>query len=210
MTILDDDRVDATNLHRQTLYTEADVGEPKADVAVRKAQALTPYPADFEATAVRERFLPDTALARCGEHDLVLDGSDNYATKFLVADATKLAKIPCVQAGAVRFGGWAMASTPHAGACMRCLFEDLPRGHAETCAVTGVLGPVVAVLGAIEAALAIQLLLGAASAASVLFSYDALAGRMRKRRLARRSDCPLCTGQLQDVAPDRYLGTCAA
>jgi adenylyltransferase/sulfurtransferase len=209
-TILDDDRVDASNLHRQTLYTEADVGLAKAEVAARRVRELSPFPERMQARAVLERFTPDSALEYCAEHDLVLEGADNFATKFLAADAAKLAGKAIVQAGAVRFAGWALASLPTHGACMRCVFEDIPRGQPETCAAAGVLGPVVSVLGAIEAALVLQCLLGEHDAASVLYSYEALSGKLRKRRVMRRSDCTLCTGRINDLRLERYDTSCAA
>jgi adenylyltransferase/sulfurtransferase len=208
-TLVDDDVVDATNLHRQTLYAEADVGALKVDAAKRKVRELSPVPS-VEVRTVVDRLVPDNALELIRGHDLVVEGGDNFATKFLAADACKLAGVPVVQAGAVRFSGWALASLPHEGACVRCIFEDIPRGQPETCAIAGVLGPVVGVLGALEAALSIELLLGRVRAASVLHSYDALAGRLRTHRVARRADCPLCTGQIRDLHLDRYLSHCAA
>jgi adenylyltransferase/sulfurtransferase len=208
-TLVDDDVVDATNLHRQTLYTEADVGELKVHAAERKVRALSPLAQPSVRTVV-DRLVPDNALALIAGHDLVVEGGDNFATKFLAADASKLAGVPVVQAGAVRFSGWALASLPDEGACVRCIFEDIPRGQPETCAIAGVLGPVVGVLGALEAAVAIELLLGRTHAASVLHSYDALRGRLRKHRVARRGDCPLCTGRIRDLHLERYLNDCAA
>lgn len=209
-TIVDDDRVDASNLHRQTLYDAADVGANKAEVAVRQVRALSPFGNRVHATAIVDRLTPDNALDWFGQHELVLEGADNYATKFLAADAAKLAGTKLVQAGAVRFAGWALASTPTQGACMRCVFEDIPRGQPETCAAAGVLGPVVSVLGALEGALALQLLLGDENAASVLYSYEALAGKLRKRRVVRREGCPLCSGTITDLRFERYDTSCAA
>lgn len=206
-TLVDDDVVDASNLHRQTLYTERDAGTLKVEAAARFVRETM---AGAEVTTVVDRLVPDNALALMTGHALVLEGADNFASKFLAADAARLAGVPIVQAGAVRFPGWALATLPNEGACLRCIFEDIPRGQPETCAIAGVLGPVVGVLGAIEAALAIELLMGQRRAASVLHSYDALAGKLRKRRIARRPDCPLCTGQIVDLSLDRYLSDCAA
>jgi adenylyltransferase/sulfurtransferase len=209
-SILDDDHVDASNLHRQTLYEEADAGAAKAEVAARRLRELSPFAERVRAHAVVERLTPDNALSWFEQHDLVLEGADNFATKFLAADAAKLTGKPIVQAGAVRFSGWALASLPLHGACMRCVFEDIPRGQPESCAAAGVLGPVVGVLGALEAALALQLLLGDESAASALYSYEALSGTLRKRHVLRRPDCALCTGQITDLRFERYDTSCAA
>lgn len=207
-TLVDDDRVDASNLQRQVLYSAEDEGTLKVEAAARRMQALSRQPLDIR--KVVDRFVPDNALDLLAGHDLVLEGADNFASKFLVADAAKIAGVPCVQAGAVRFSGWALASVPHSGACVRCIFEDIPRGIPETCAVAGVLGPVVGALGALQAALTIELLLGRTSAASVLYSYDALQGKLRKRSVARRKDCHLCTGKITDLTIDRYSSECAA
>jgi molybdopterin/thiamine biosynthesis adenylyltransferase len=213
--------VDETNLQRQTLFESTDVGRPKVEAARARllascsqagpsASTLAPGTRELEISALRTRFTSDNALALIEGHDLVLEGADNYATKFLVADAAKLAGVPVVQAGAVRFSGWALASWPDAGPCLRCVFEDIPRGQPETCAVAGVLGPVVGVLGALEAALAVQLLLGQRRAAGVLYAYDALAGRLRRRRVNRRAGCPLCEGSISALDAERYDNSCAA
>ncbi len=208
-TLVDDDRVDLSNLHRQTLYTEEDVGELKVEAAARRLRALSGG-RELEIRGVVDRLLPDNALALISGHDLVLEGGDNFATKFLAADAAKLAGVPIVQAGAVRFSGWALCSLPERGACVRCIFEDIPRGAPETCAIAGVVGPVVGVMGALQASLCVRLLLGDTQAASVLHSYDALAGRLRKHRVERREDCPLCHGQIRALELERYVNDCAA
>jgi molybdopterin-synthase adenylyltransferase len=191
VTLVDDDRVEMSNLQRQTLYDERDVGELKVSVAARLGNV----------TPVVDRFTPDNALALIAGHSLVVEGSDNYATKFLAADAARLSGVPIVQAGAVRFAGWALA-TDGASACLRCVFEDVPT-QADTCATAGVLGPVVGVVGALQGALAIQLLRG--RGAGVLWSYDALGAGVRKRPVRARKDCPLCSGQVRDVSEARYV-----
>lgn len=209
-TLVDDDVVDASNLQRQTLFTDHDVGAHKVDVAARRIAELSPHPERLHVERVCDRLVPDNALELVRGHALVVEGADNFATKFLAADAAKLAGVPIIQAGAVRFAGWALASLPEHGACLRCVFEDIPRGQPETCAIAGVLGPVVGVLGALEAALAIELLLGRTRAASVLHGYDALRGRLRRHRVTRRPGCPLCRGDIRDLALERYTGDCAA
>jgi molybdopterin/thiamine biosynthesis adenylyltransferase len=191
VTLVDDDRVEMSNLQRQTLYDEHDVGALKVSVAARLGN-ITP---------VVDRFLPDNALGLIAGHALVIEGSDNYATKFLAADAARLSGVPIVQAGAVRFAGWALASDAHT-ACLRCVFEDVPT-QTDTCASAGVLGPVVGVVGALQASLAIQMLRG--RGAGVLWSYDALGAGVRKRPLRARKDCPLCSGQVRDVSEARYV-----
>jgi adenylyltransferase/sulfurtransferase len=203
-TLLDDDTVDVSNLQRQTLFDDGDVGRAKVDAAAARIAALSPLSERVQVEAVRDRFVPDNAFELAQGHALILDGADNFATKFLVADVGRIARLPVVQAGAVRFGGWALAvAAEGAGPCVRCVFEDVPQGMAESCAAMGVLGPVVGVLGALQAALALQLLLRGSAVGGTLFSYDALAGSLRRRKLARRADCALCSGQIRDLNPER-------
>ena len=214
LTLLDDDRVEESNLQRQTLYSPAEVGQPKAALA---AAALIQQAANrgFELAAVarEKRLLPEGAVEAVRGFDLVLEGADNFATKFLVADACALARVPVVQAGAVRWVGWALASLPGRSACLRCVFEDVPRQDAaqDTCAESGVVGPVVGVLGALQAALALRLLLGDERAAGELWSYAALPGALRRRHVARQASCALCAGAILDTDLSRYAPKeCAA
>ena len=205
ITVIDDDLVEESNLHRQTLYSSEDVGGSKIDRTVSVLRELSP---DVPVTAVDGRFVPGNAMELLSDHTVVVEGADNLATKFLVADAAHLAGVPAVQAGAVRWAGWAFCALP-GSACLRCLFEDIPRDRVETCAEAGVLGPVVGVLGGLEAALVFRLLQGERPAGE-LWHYDALAGALRKTFVRRRSDCPLCAGEIQDLRVERYTATCAA
>lgn len=212
LTLVDDDVVDASNLHRQTLFTEADVGLPKSPAAARslveRVRRGGPSPA---IRVIEGRFLPDNALELMRQHDLAVEGADNFATKFLVADAGRLSGVPTVQAGAVRWSGWAMAAIPGESACLRCVFEDVPRDRAETCAEAGVVGPVVGVMGALQAALALRLLGGDRTAAAELWSYAGLDGRLRRLPVRRRPGCPLCSGDIVDLRAERYAApSCAA
>jgi adenylyltransferase/sulfurtransferase len=212
ITLLDDDRVELSNLHRQPLFGAADVGRPKADVAARALTSLARAAGrDLETVAREIRLVPGNALDQVTGHDLVVEGSDTFATKFLAADACALAGVPVVQAGAVRWGGWALASVPGRAACLRCVFEDIPAGAQATCAAAGIVGAVVGVVGALQAALALRVLLGDATAAGEMWSYAGLPGTLRRRSLARRTDCPLCSGGIRDTEGSRYAPPeCAA
>jgi len=205
ISIIDDDLVEESNLHRQTLYSSDDVGRSKIERAAGMLRDLSP---GLSVRTVQGRFVPDTAMELLSEHTLVVEGADNLATKFLVADAAHLAGIPAVQAGAVRWAGWALCALP-ASAGLRCLFEDIPRDRIETCAEAGVVGPVVGVLGGLEAALVVRLLRGERPGGE-LWHYDALAGALRKTLVRRRTDCPLCAGEIQDLRVERYTAACAA
>jgi adenylyltransferase/sulfurtransferase len=204
ITIIDDDLVEESNLHRQTLYSSEDVGRSKIERAAGTLRDLSP---GLSVRTVQGRFVPDTAMELLSDHTLVVEGADNLATKFLVADAAHLAGVPAVQAGAIRWAGWALCALPDS-ACLRCLFEDIPRDRIETCAEAGVVGPV-GVLGGLEAALVVRVLRGERPGGE-LWHYDALAGALRKTLVRRRSDCPLCAGEIQDLRVERYTAACAA
>ena len=209
VTLVDDDVVDESNLQRQVLFGDEHLGMQKADVASSVLER------DFPGLVAHPRvtrFVPENALELVGTHDLVLEGTDNFATKFLAFDAARLAKRPIVQAGAVRWNGWALASSPAPGthACLRCVFEDVPGGDTDTCAIAGVVGPVVGAVGAIEAALALGVLHGDANAFGELFTYDAARPRIHRSRPAARPACPSCSGSISDLSRDRYAPSCAA
>jgi adenylyltransferase/sulfurtransferase len=205
ITVIDDDMVDESNLHRQTLYTSSDVGLSKIERTARVLRELSP---ELSVRVVEGRFVPGTAMELLSDHTMVVEGADNLATKFLVADAAHLSGVPAVQAGAVRWAGWTFCALPDS-ACLRCIFEDIPRDRIETCAEAGVVGPVVGVLGGLEAALVFRLLRGERPGGE-LWHYDALKGALRKTFVRRRSDCPLCAGEIQDLRMERYMAACAA
>jgi adenylyltransferase/sulfurtransferase len=213
LEVLDDDLVELSNLQRQTLYSEQDVGMPKAQRAAQQLQRLARSAGHThtEVHARQGRLRPDVALECVRGFDLVVEGSDNYPTKFLTSDACSLAGVSCVQAAAVRWVGWTLGSVPGQSACLRCVFEDIPEGPDQGCASAGVVGPVVGVMGALQASIALRLLLGQNEAAGVLQHYRALAGALRQTRIARSPLCPACNGLLTVVDPARYqLPDCAA
>jgi adenylyltransferase/sulfurtransferase len=206
LEVLDDDQVELSNLQRQTLYSERDVGAPKAQRAAEQLRLLARAAghAHTEVQARKGRLRPDSALERVRGFDLVVEGSDNYPTKFLTADACQLAQVSCVQAAAVRWVGWTLGYVPGQSACLRCVFEDIPEGPDQGCATAGVIGPVVGVMGALQASIALRLLLGQNQAAGMLHHYRALAGALRQTRIARSPLCPACNGQITVVDPARY------
>ncbi|MGD0530049.1 MAG: ThiF family adenylyltransferase [Polyangiaceae bacterium] len=207
--LCDDDAVEASNLHRQILFRESDVGSPKIDAAARALRAMAP---GLELRLHPTRLLPDTAAALVRDYDLVLEGSDNFATKFLAADACALAAVPVVHASAVRWVGTALAVGPRARPCYRCLFEDvLPAADAPNCAEAGVMGPVVGVVAAAQVDRALALLDGR-DAAGDLVTFDGRTGALRRRRLSPRRDCPLCgdAPRIRRIEPETYLSPACA
>jgi molybdopterin/thiamine biosynthesis adenylyltransferase len=186
--LCDDDVVERSNLHRQVLYGLADVGAPKVEAAARKLQALA---ASVELRLHAMRLVPENAVELVRDYDLVLEGADNYATKFLAADACALAGVPIVHAAAVRWVGTALSVGMRGRPCYRCVFEDLPATGALGCAEAGVMGPMVGVVAAVQADLALGLLDGR-NLAGQLVAFDGRTGHLRRRAIAARTDCPLC------------------
>lgn len=213
ITIIDDDVVDETNLHRQLLYRDHDVGRSKLVVARERVleQAARAHHA-LDVHTVEGRFTPDNALALAHAHTLIVEGADNLATKFLAADAARITGRPIVQAGVVRWAGWALATVPGGGACMRCIFEDLPSDRVETCATAGVIGPVVGAVGALAASLVLRALWGDPALSGTLHHYDALTGTLRQRRRSARPDCPLCGAHasIRAIEQARYAAAACA
>jgi molybdopterin/thiamine biosynthesis adenylyltransferase len=210
LILVDDDLVDLTNLHRQILYLETDVGRHKLDAA---KDALGRAGAR-EVVLQRTRLLPETARGLIASADVVLEGSDNFATKFLAADAAHLEGKPIVHGAAVRLHGTAWLVNAGGAPCYRCLFEDLlPEGSAPNCSEAGVLGPVVGIVGALMADLALDVLLGETSREGTIFSYDGKRDRLRSTPVTRRADCPLCGERplIHSIEERRYYEpTCPA
>jgi molybdopterin/thiamine biosynthesis adenylyltransferase len=210
--LCDDDLVDSTNLHRQILFNEADVGTDKLDAAERALYRAGARPGSIE--LVRSRLLPENARELVRRVDVVVEGADNFATKFLCADACFLEGRPVVHGAAVRLRATVRCVAAHGAPCYRCLFEDLPGGAAApNCAEAGVLGPVVGLAGALMADRALSVLLGEASVFGTLVSYDAKTDRARELTLAERSNCALCSSQRQidAISYERYTApSCAA
>ncbi len=206
--LADDDAVEVTNLHRQILFTDADVGRNKVDAAVdalaawsvRHARASHPF-----VIAHRTRVLPHNARDLVRGYDVVVEGSDNFATKFMVADACALEGVAVVHGSAVRWHGTALAVAEAGRPCYRCLFEDIPHEHVPNCAEAGVMGPVVGVVAALQTDLAIRLLAGE-DVGGELVTFDGRTGAHRKRRISPREDCPLCgRRRIQTIELSRYV-----
>lgn len=188
LILVDDDTVDESNLARQILYGEADVGTHKLDAAAARLRA-----AGAEVSIRRTRFLPENARALAREADVIVEGADNFATKFLAADAGHLEERPVVHGAGVRWHGTAWLVEPGGAPCYRCVFEDvLPSDVAPNCAEAGVIGPVVGYLGALMADLALDALRGDFSRAGAIHSFDGRRMTVRPARLGKRDDCPLC------------------
>ncbi len=201
LTIVDHDVVDESNLQRQIQFTRDDVGKPKATLlaAVVTARGGT-------ARGYQTRWTTDDADDISGDTDLIVDGSDDPATKFAVADWAVAKGRPYVIAAALRFGGNALVGAPGA-ACYRCLFEEPVA--AETCAAVGVLGPVVGAIGGVAAALAIGLARGDRSHAGSIFVFDDLRVASEPR-IVQFKPRPGCTSCAQAAIPPGSRGVVVA
>ena len=197
--IADDDVVDLTNLHRQILYTERDVGSPKVEAAARALEAMA---RSLRVERHTTRLLPSNAVTLVASYDLVVEGSDNFATKFLTADACALARVPVVHAAAVRWHGTVLAVGARGAPCYRCLFEDLPRENAPNCAEAGVIGPLVGVVGGIQAGLALAMIDGH-DVAGTLVTFDGKTDVLRRHLIAKQRDCVLCGAEAREGRIDR-------
>ena len=195
LTIVDRDVVELTNLQRQTLFTERDAadGVPKAEAARRR---LSEVNSEVEVRAVVADFSSRNAEKLGSDATIVLDGTDNFETRYLINDLAVKRSIPYVYGGAVATRGMAMSIVPGRTPCLRCVFEEPPPpGTAATCDTAGVLGPIIATVAAYQATEAIKLLLGQSElVAAVLMETDLWSGIHRRIDIskAKRSDCPCC------------------
>ena len=188
--LVDDDVVDASNLQRQVLYTTDDVGRPKVEVAQSRMRALNP---DVEVRVYRERLSSGNALEIFEPYDIVIDGTDNFPTRYLSNDACVLLGKPNIYGSIYRFEGQASVFDARAGPCYRCLYpEPPPPGSVPSCAEGGVLGVLPGIIATIQATEAIKLLVGnGRSLAGRLLIYDAMEMEFTEFRLAK--DLPLGT-----------------
>ena len=206
LRLVDDDRVELGNLHRQILFSEGDVGHGKL---VALAAALAARFPGIDVELHEGRALPDSAVALCRGAAVVVDATDNFASRFLLADAAHLASTPVVHAAAVRWQATVLAVAASGRPCYRCLFEDLPRGAVVDCATAGVAGPVCGVAGALAADRALDLCLGRAPAS--ILTFDGRSDRLREVVVRARPDCPLCGERptIGSIEAERYVAeTC--
>jgi molybdopterin/thiamine biosynthesis adenylyltransferase len=191
LVLLDGDAVETSNLARQPLFGEADLGRRKAEAAAARLRQLFP---SVEVEAVDGRFDSGSAAQVLRGADVLLDGSDDFETRFLANDEALRAGVPLVHGGVLRYTAQILTVVPGATGCLRCLFEaPPPRGEVPSCAEAGVLGALAGFAGSLMAAEALRLLAGEPGAyAGRLLVYDARAARSRLVPVKQRPDCTSC------------------
>lgn len=195
LVLADDDEVHLSNLQRQILFTTDDIAQPKAQVTQRRLQQLNP---DIRLIALQARLEGKALEEEIARADVVLDCTDNMATRQAINAACVMLNTPLITASAVGFGGQMMVLTPPwAQGCYRCLWpeDDEPQRN---CRTAGIVGPVVGVMGTLQALEAIKLLSGIETPRNALRLFDARAGSWRQLALQRASGCAVCGGQHAD------------
>jgi molybdopterin/thiamine biosynthesis adenylyltransferase len=205
LVVVDDDLVDETNLHRQVLHGPASVARPKVRSLAESLRRRFPA---TEVIEVQGRFDAASAERLLDGVAVVVDGSDNLATKFLANDAAVLAGIALVHGAAVESGGQLLTVPAGGRPCYRCLFEELPGAEVgASCSEAGVLGPVPGVVGALQGAEALRLLRGDAPAhAGQLLRYDSRTLSFRAVRFRANPDCRVCGARpiITRLVPEAY------
>lgn len=206
--LVDADVVDTSNLQRQVLHTNSRVGTPKVDSAEKFINDLNP---DVEVVKYRERLNSENVDRIFAGWDVIVDGCDNFPTRYLVNDASIKHDIPVVHGSIFRFDGQVTSFVPRKGPCYRCLYPEPPPPHlAPSCAEAGVLGILPGVVGTLQATEAIKLLLGKGDVLNGrLLQYDSMRMKFRVFKLRQNKDCPACGENPTITDYIDYEGFCA-
>jgi molybdopterin/thiamine biosynthesis adenylyltransferase len=205
--IIDMDVVDASNLQRQILHNMDRVGERKVDSAKKTLTALNP---DVNVVTYDVRLGADNVLDIIDGYDLIVDGTDNFPTRYLVNDAALLKRIPVVHGSIFRFEGQATVFAPYEGPCYRCLIPEPPPPElAPSCAEAGVLGVLPGIIGSIQAIEAIKVLLNLGDPLiGRLLAYDSLEQSFRTFKVNRDPKCPSCGPEANEIVIAEYDELC--
>jgi molybdopterin/thiamine biosynthesis adenylyltransferase len=204
--IADGDEVDISNLQRQTIHA-GNLGMNKAESAKLFVEKLNPdvevvtYPYHLSAENIRE-------VVR--EYDVILDCTDNFVARFLINDACVIEKKPFVHAAVLRFEGEMMTIIPPETACYRCVFRHAPPpGSVPSCQEAGVLGVTTGVLGTLQAAEAIKIILGIGETlANRMLHVDLFTMDFTELKIRRDENCPVCSGRVTEIIPEKYVESC--
>jgi molybdopterin/thiamine biosynthesis adenylyltransferase/rhodanese-related sulfurtransferase len=205
--IIDMDVVDESNLQRQILHNMDRIGDRKVDSAKKTLTLINP---DVDVVTYDTRLGADNVLDIIDGYDVIVDGTDNFPTRYLVNDASLIKKIPVVYGAIFRFEGQASVFHPYQGPCYRCLLPEPPPAEmAPSCAEAGVLGVLPGIIGSIQAMEAIKLLLGLGDSLSGrLLAYDALEESFRTFKVPRDPDCPACGPHAGEIVIAEYDELC--
>ena len=193
--VVDDDTVDSANLHRQVIHTDDRIGMPKVFSAQHAMEAQNPF---VTVKPYRRRLDPDTARKLFEDYDLIIDGTDNFETRYLVNEAAVHTGKPLISGALTQWEGQVSVFSPADGApCYRCVFPEAPDpALAPACAEAGVIGPLPGVVGSIMALEAVKLITKAGQVLrGEMLIYDGLYGETRKIAVTRRPNCPVCGGE---------------
>jgi molybdopterin/thiamine biosynthesis adenylyltransferase/rhodanese-related sulfurtransferase len=206
--LVDADVVDVSNLQRQVIHTTERAGMPKTQSAEAALRALNP---DVQVKSFPERLTSDNALRILEGFDLVIDGGDNFPTRYLLNDASLITGIPCIHGSVFRFEGQVTTFVPRQGPCYRCLYpKPPPPSLAPSCAEAGVLGVLPGIVGLLQANEALKLILSQGTPlVGRLLTFDALETRFVELKLRRDPRCPVCADGTEVKLVD-YDGFCAA
>jgi molybdopterin/thiamine biosynthesis adenylyltransferase/rhodanese-related sulfurtransferase len=213
--IVDDDAVDLSNLQRQVIHTTERIGVPKVDSAEESIRALNPdvqvikYPVRLDASNIMEII---------EGFDVIVDGVDNFPTRYLLNDASVRSRIPVVSAAILGFEGQLSVFQPYEGPCYRCVFPEPPPAElAPSCGANGVLGVLPGTMGLLQATEVVKLIVGMGEpAVGRLLLYDALAATLAEVKIHRDPDCPICSRDPEEIGDDEmgvfpdYEAFCAA
>jgi len=205
--IVDMDVVDSSNLQRQILHNLDRIGERKVDSAKKTITAMNP---DVDVVTYDVRLGADNVLDIINSYDVIVDGTDNFPTRYLVNDAALLKRIPVVHGSIFRFEGQATVFYPYEGPCYRCLVPEPPPAElAPSCAEAGVLGVLPGIIGSIQAVETIKLLLGLGEPlVGRLLAYDALEESFRTFKIRRDPECPACGENAGEIVIAEYDDLC--
>jgi sulfur-carrier protein adenylyltransferase/sulfurtransferase len=206
--LVDDDVVDASNLQRQVIHSTRTVGVPKVESAKQTINALNP---DVQVRTHQLRLSSENVLDVIRDYDLVVDGTDNFQTRYLLNDASLILKKPVVNASIFQFEGQVTVFKPFEGPCYRCLYpEPPPPGMAPSCNEAGVLGVLPGVIGVLQATEAVKLILGIGKPlVGRLLQYDALNMKFREFKLPRDPKCVVCSEPGKKIELIDYEAFCS-
>lgn len=189
--VIDNDSVELSNLQRQIAHNTHRLGLLKVESAKETFEALNP---DVKVVGIKERMTKDNIMGFIKDYDVVVDGSDNFPTRYLVNDACVMLRKPLISGAILRFEGQVTTIVPGEGHCYRCLFEEMPPpGLVPSCQEAGVIGAIPGVVGSLQAVEVFKLILGKGDVLkNTLLIYDALKTTFRRVKVPKNPDCPVC------------------